>query len=135
MRSAWGVVQIILVTYLVSIVIPNTIIQSYPTTLCSLPLLSKYHPHCVIPDEHITTPDFVTLAGLQSRMEYVMKHTADSSKVAVDIKDSEMALGDLGTLIKQSNIAGKDTLGRDISHFTNEAKSASGNLQRFGTHV
>ncbi|CEL61715.1 hypothetical protein RSOLAG1IB_04465 [Rhizoctonia solani AG-1 IB] len=135
MRSAWKVVQIILMTCLVSTVIPNTIVQSHLTTLCNFPILSKYYPHCVIPDEHITTPDFVTLAGLQSRMEYVMERTAGSSKAAVDIKDSEMALRDLGTLVKQSNIAGKDALGRDISHFINEAKIASGNLQRFGSHV
>jgi hypothetical protein len=126
--------------YLVSIVLPNAIFQSHQTALCNLPILSEYYTHCVIPDEHIATPDlatpdlatpdpatpdlatpdlatpdpatpdlatpdpatpdpatpdFITLAGLQSRMEYVMERTAGSSKVAVDIKDSEMALRDL----------------------------------------
>ncbi|CCO37204.1 hypothetical protein BN14_11358 [Rhizoctonia solani AG-1 IB] len=100
---------------------------------CSTKPISSYA--VMFQNEHITTPDFVTLAGLQSRMEYVMERTAGSSKAAVDIKDSEMALRDLGTLVKQSNIAGKDALGRDISHFINEAKIASGNLQRFGSHV
>ncbi|CAE6382058.1 unnamed protein product [Rhizoctonia solani] len=134
MMSIWKVFQIILMAYLVSVVLPNAIFESYPTALCNLPILSGY-PCCAGQDTHIITPDFVALAGLQSRLQHVMEHTTGSSKVAVDIKDSEMALRDLGTLVRQSTIASKEALGRDIKLFVDEAKLASGSLQRFGSHV
>ncbi|CAE6401848.1 hypothetical protein BN14_03273 [Rhizoctonia solani AG-1 IB] len=83
----------------------------------------------------VINPDFAALADLQSSLERVTEHTAKSSKVAVDIKDSEMALRDLTSLVKLSPIASKDVLTEELIKVTHTAKHTSRSLQKFGTRV
>ncbi|KAH7335157.1 hypothetical protein B0J17DRAFT_668880 [Rhizoctonia solani] len=113
--------------------------ESPTKSLCKIPVLSGYTSHCAreldLPRKPVATPDFITLARLQSRLEQVMKDSASSSKVAVDIKDSEMALRDLGTVVKHSALSKKDILGRDLKSFVNDAKAAGASLQQFGSRV
>ncbi|CAE6399444.1 unnamed protein product [Rhizoctonia solani] len=103
------------------------------------PVLSGYCSHCAseldLPREAAPTPDFITLARLQSRLEQVMKDSASSSKVAVGIKTSEAALQDLGTIVKHSALSKKDILERDIKSFVEDAKITGANLQRFGSRI
>ncbi|KAG8726797.1 hypothetical protein FRC11_014488 [Ceratobasidium sp. 423] len=68
-------------------------------------------------------------------MEHVMRDSASSSLIAIDIKDSEMDLRDLGTLVRHSTLASKDSLGRDLKLFVEGARAAGGSLQRFGSRV
>ncbi|KAF8757535.1 hypothetical protein RHS01_03175 [Rhizoctonia solani] len=85
----------------------------------------RYFPHCTqefrepLAGKPVITPDFITLSRLQSRLEYVMEDSASSSLVAIDIKDSEMALRDL----------------RNLELFVEDARVTSGNLQQFGSRV
>ncbi|CAE6429984.1 unnamed protein product [Rhizoctonia solani] len=129
------VVSIVSILYLVFFA-PR--LESPIGSLCNIPVLSGYS-YCVreldLPRRPIVTPDFIALAGLQSRLEQVMKDSAGSSKVAVDIKDSEMALRDLGTLVQNSALSNKDPLGRDLKLFVGDAKGTSESLQRFGSRV
>ncbi|CAE6413183.1 unnamed protein product [Rhizoctonia solani] len=75
------------------------------------------------------------LAWVQSQLENVMEDSAGTSTVAVDMKDSEMEIRDLGTRVMHSSLASKDALGRGLKLFVHEAKAASGRLQEFGNHV
>ncbi|CAE6447078.1 unnamed protein product [Rhizoctonia solani] len=86
-------------------------------------------------DRPVVTADFITLVHLQSRLGQVMEDTAQSSKAAVDIKDSEMTLRNLHTRITHSALSNKDTLGRNLQSYVEGAKAASDNLQRFGSRV
>ncbi|KAH7335156.1 hypothetical protein B0J17DRAFT_64869 [Rhizoctonia solani] len=103
------------------------------------PVLSGYCSHCAseldLPKEPVATPDFITLAGLQSRLEQVMKDSASSSKVAAGIKTSEIALRDLGTAVKHSALSKKHILERDLKSFVNDAKTTGASLQQFGSRV
>ncbi|CCO37205.1 hypothetical protein BN14_11359 [Rhizoctonia solani AG-1 IB] len=83
----------------------------------------------------IINPDFAALADLQSSLERVTEHTAKSSKIAVDIKDSEMALRDLTSLVKLCPIASKDVLTEELIKVVHTAKHTSGSLQKLGTRV
>ncbi|CAE7211206.1 unnamed protein product [Rhizoctonia solani] len=145
MKSAigpvWRVIKFALVTYLVLVALPYTIFESFPEVVCKLPVLSEYTPYCAQEHGHsssekpIVTPDFVTLVNMQSGLNYVMEDSASGAKVAVDIKDSEMALRDLATLVRYSALSNKDPLESDLKLFVKDAKVASGNLQQFGSRV
>ncbi|QRW17210.1 hypothetical protein RhiXN_05212 [Rhizoctonia solani] len=115
--------------------------ETFPETLCKVPTLSRYFPHCTqefrepLAGKPVITPDFITLSRLQSRLEYVMEDSASSSLVAIDIKDSEMALRDLVTRVKVSSLSSKEILGRNLELFVEDARVTSGNLQQFGSRV
>ncbi|CAE7098010.1 unnamed protein product [Rhizoctonia solani] len=133
----WRVLNFIVC--LVLIALPNTVFKLLPKVACKPSVLSghtSYHAHeHGHSKERVITPDFVTLVELQSRLERVMDDIASSSKAAVDIKDSEMALRDLATLVRYSALSNKDPLESDLKLFVRDAKVASGNLQQFGSHV
>ncbi|CAE6522023.1 unnamed protein product [Rhizoctonia solani] len=159
-RSAAGLVLKfvlqVLVAYLAFIATAGPVPQLLSEAPCKHPALAKHFPHCtreavpivtpegpvivpeepvIIPEEPIVAPDFVTLVRLQSRLGQVMEDTARSSKVAVDIKDSEMSLRDLRTMVTHSSLSNKDILGRSLKRFVTDAKATGGNLQQFGSRV
>ncbi|CAE6413132.1 unnamed protein product [Rhizoctonia solani] len=108
-------------------------------SLCKIPALAGYSSHCARkidpPKEPAVTPDFIALAGLQTRLEQVMKDSASSSKVAIDIKNSEIGLRDLATVVKHSTLSKKDILWRDLRSFVDEAKATGTSLQQLGSRV
>ncbi|KAJ1306929.1 hypothetical protein OPQ81_007912 [Rhizoctonia solani] len=138
-RVALNFVKFIITVYLLFAALPYAILESFPEAPCKLPIVSRYSPHCTRELKHprrpIFNPDFITLARLQSRLEYVMEDSASSSVVSVDIKESEMALRDLGTLVRHSSLDNKVALARDLKLFVEDAKTASSSLQQFGTRV
>ncbi|CAE7210568.1 unnamed protein product [Rhizoctonia solani] len=123
----WRVLKFILIACLVLVALPNTVLKSFPKVACKPSVLAghtSYNAHeRGHSKERVITPDFVTLAELQSRLGHVMEDSASSTKVAVNIKDSEMALRDLATLKS------------DIKAFVGDAKAAGGNLQQFGGRI
>ncbi|CAE6469481.1 hypothetical protein ACGC1H_003569 [Rhizoctonia solani] len=124
-----------LMAYLLLIATTGNVPESLSEVTCKLPALAQHFPHCTPEPISIVAPDFVSLIQLQSRLGQVMDDTAHSSKVAVDIKDSEMSLRDLRTLVTHSALSNKDVLGRDLKRFVQDAKATSENLQKFGSRV
>ncbi|EUC59809.1 hypothetical protein RSOL_323970 [Rhizoctonia solani AG-3 Rhs1AP] len=128
----------ILVAYLL-VWIPNVIPESFSEVPCRLPVLPRYFPHCTHELSHprklAATPDFTGLTQLQSRFEYVMEGCTHSSLVAVDMKDSEMALRDLRTLVRDSSISSRDMLVQDLQRFIEDARVISEGLQQLRHHV
>ncbi|KAG8741403.1 hypothetical protein FRC11_014850, partial [Ceratobasidium sp. 423] len=129
----------VLLVYLL-LVLPNTIPESFSGALCKLPILSGHFPHyCTRGSDPtggpIIHPDFVTLARLQARLEYVMEDSASSPVIVDNIKDSEITLRDLGTLVKLSTLSRKDTLEEELKLFVENARAAGERLQEFGSRV
>ncbi|KAL5633119.1 hypothetical protein ACGC1H_003568 [Rhizoctonia solani] len=128
----------ILVVYLF-VWILNVIPESFSEVPCRLPVLPQYFPHCTHelghPRKLVVTPDFIGLTQLQSRFEYVMEGCTRSSLVAVNMKDSEMALRDLRTLVRGSSISSRDMLGQALQRFIEDARIISENLQQLRHHV
>ncbi|KEP52107.1 hypothetical protein V565_050650 [Rhizoctonia solani 123E] len=113
--------------------------ESFPEVLCQLPVLSGYSPVCAreldYPKKPAINADFITLARLQSRLEYVLEDTASSPAVAENIKDSAMDLRDLIAQVRISSLVRKDILGRELELFVDDAKAAGGSLQELSGHV
>ena len=129
----------VLAAYLVLMALSGTsdlFVSTFMAPVCKLPLISGRISYCT--QDAFTrrfAPDFPKLASLQSRLEDVMDDSASSSIVAVDIKNSEMAVRDLTTLVKLSSLTAKESLVNRLNDFVVDAKIAGRNLQRFGGRV
>ncbi|EUC59812.1 hypothetical protein RSOL_324100 [Rhizoctonia solani AG-3 Rhs1AP] len=135
----YEILKHVLMVYLVVVILRNAISESFPEIPCKHPVSTRYFPHCAhkldSPGGPIINPDFVTLARLQSRLEYVMEDSARNSLVAVNIKCSDIALRDLSMSVELSSLVGKHTLVEEIKHFVDDAQVASAGLQEFSSHV
>ncbi|CAE7210558.1 unnamed protein product [Rhizoctonia solani] len=94
------------------------------------PALQNTNARVGHPRSFAVTPDFIALAQLQSRLEYVIEQSTRSSLVVVDMSDSDMALRDL-----HSSLSSKDILVRDLRRFVEDARTTSESLQQFRQHV
>lgn len=111
------------------------IMSSLMSPVCGLPFASRVIPYCSRGFGARFMPDFPKLASLQSRLEDVMDDSASTSIVAVDMKNSEIAVRDLTTLVKLSSLVAKDALVERLNEFVLDAKTAGRNLQKFGGRV
>ncbi|CCO29264.1 hypothetical protein BN14_03272 [Rhizoctonia solani AG-1 IB] len=89
----------VLATYVVLMALSSTsdfFVRTFMSPVCTLPLISGRIDYCNRDAlSRQFSPDFPKLASLQSRLEDVMDDSASSSIVAIDIKNSEMAVRDL----------------------------------------
>lgn len=129
----------ILALYLILMALSGTsdlLVSTAMAPVCKLPLISSQISYCTRDSfSRRFSPDFPKLASLQSRLEDVMDDSSSSSIVAVDIKNSEMAVRDLTTLVKLSSLVAKDSLVDHLNEFVVDAKTAGRNLQKFGGRV
>ncbi|CUA68880.1 hypothetical protein RSOLAG22IIIB_08127 [Rhizoctonia solani] len=130
----------LLAAYLVLMALSGTsdlFVNTFMSPICKLPLISSRIDYCTRDDTlgGRFSPDFPGLASLQSRLEDVMDDSASSSIIAVDMKNSEMAVRDLTTLVKLSSLVAKDNLVERLNEFVVDAKATGRNLQRFGGRV
>ncbi|CAE7097990.1 unnamed protein product [Rhizoctonia solani] len=93
--------------------------------------LQNTHAQFGHPRGFVATPDFIALAQLQSRLEYVIEESTRSSLVTVDMEDLDMALEDLDTLVMYSSLSNKDILRQDLRSFIEDAKATGDGLQQF----
>ncbi|QRV74213.1 transmembrane protein [Ceratobasidium sp. AG-Ba] len=110
------------------------IMSSLMAPVCKLPLAPRVVPYCSRGYSRFM-PDFPKLASLQTRLEDVMDDSASTSIVAVDMKNSEIAVRDLTTLVKLSSLVAKDALVERLNEFVVDAKVAGRNLHKFGGRV
>ena len=68
------------------------------TPLCSVPLFGSRFPFCELPSEQL--PRYPELIDLQTRFEEIMESSATSANLALDMKQSEVAVRDLNTLVR-----------------------------------
>lgn len=84
-------------SYIVSIVLQGL------APLCSMPLISMM-PVCANLQKsqaYVQEPRYPDLVNLQTRFESVMESTGYGINLALDMKNSEMAVRDLNTLVSQ----------------------------------
>jgi hypothetical protein len=74
----------------------DLLVSTFMAPVCKLPLVSSRISYCAQDSfSRRFSPDFPKLASLQTRLEDVLDDSASSSIVAVDIKNSEIAVRDL----------------------------------------
>lgn len=75
------------------------------------------------------------LVNLQGSFSTVLENSAGGSVMALDIKNSEMAVRDLNALVKASGLTCKENLSSRLDGFVGAAKSTSRSLTRFSSRV
>ncbi|EIW57912.1 uncharacterized protein TRAVEDRAFT_92050, partial [Trametes versicolor FP-101664 SS1] len=113
------------------------------TKICVLPVVSRL-PFCATPIQSSlphTNPvsahaDFPNLVRLQSTaLDELLDHSASGADLAVNLKQAELAVSDLVTLVRASNLTAKDVLADALFGFVGDAKVAGRGLQRLASKV
>ncbi|RPB04507.1 hypothetical protein L873DRAFT_1666644 [Choiromyces venosus 120613-1] len=83
----------------------------------------------------IQQTDFPKLINLQASFEDILENSAGGSSMALDLKNSEVAVRDLSMLVRVSKLVNKDELSEKLDDFVHTAKQTSRGLTRFGSRV
>lgn len=125
------------------IIAQNMITQSIYSSLspiCRIPGASYLElPFCLNgPDMHAGDKppvEFDGLMNVQERFEEVLEKSANGVSLPMEMKRSEASIRDLRTLVRYSQLQGKEELVLEFDGFIETAKSASNELQKFNSHV
>ncbi|PIL36026.1 hypothetical protein GSI_01686 [Ganoderma sinense ZZ0214-1] len=80
--------------------------------------------------------DFPGLMALQSRtLDQLLAHSTAGSQLALNVKHAELAVKDLGIIVKASNLTSKDTLTHALEEFAQDAKDAGRDLQQLSAKL
>ncbi|PWW75053.1 hypothetical protein C7212DRAFT_205809, partial [Tuber magnatum] len=83
----------------------------------------------------IPQTDFPKLINLQASFEDILENSAGGSSMALDLKNSEVAVRDLSMLVRVSKLVNRDELSERLDDFVQTAKQTSRGLTRFGSRV
>lgn len=78
---------------------------------------------------------FPELIEVQTHFSGVLEESVGGSALALDLKNSEVAVRDLNTLVRVSDLLCKDELSARLEDFVSSAKATSRGLTRFGSKV
>ncbi|PIL23152.1 transporter [Ganoderma sinense ZZ0214-1] len=88
------------------------------------------------PVNYMHRVDFPGLMDLQSRtLDQLLAQSTSGSQLALSIKQAELAVKDLGIVVKASNLTSKDVLAQALEEFAQEAKLAGRDLQRLSAKL
>ncbi|KAG0636028.1 hypothetical protein HOY80DRAFT_393310 [Tuber brumale] len=94
---------------------------------------SPYNPNSSF--RHASYADFPTLMNIESSFEKIVDSAAGGSALARVMKQSEMAVSDLSTVVRYSELKCKETLAERLDVFAKDAKTNVRALQGFGSKV
>ncbi|UPK98646.1 hypothetical protein LCI18_009581 [Fusarium solani-melongenae] len=110
--------------------------------LCRIPGLSMFGlPFCpsldtiVTPEAGSSHVEFDQLMDVQSKFEQVLEKSADGVSLPFEMKRSEMAIRDLRTLIRHSDVSRREELVLEFDGYIDTARQSATDLQKFNTHV
>jgi len=80
--------------------------------------------------------DYPSFMEMQSRtFEQLLEEVAGGTSLSLEVKMAEMAVKDLGVLVKVSDLPSKDRLATTLEQFCDDAKMASRSLSKWGSKV
>ncbi|KAG6004932.1 hypothetical protein E4U21_000601 [Claviceps maximensis] len=79
--------------------------------------------------------EFDDLMGVQSKFEQVLEHSAEGVSLPLQMKRSELAVRDLRSLVRNSDIQARHELVLEFDGYIDTARQAASDLQKFNTHV
>ncbi|KAH8987062.1 hypothetical protein EDB86DRAFT_2951582 [Lactarius hatsudake] len=126
-------------TYAISIASGATSTALAP--ICSIPIVSlvcpTFQPYPTSPSNHVPRrADVPRLLDVESKiLESLVDETAEDSELALEIKKAEIATSDLVTLVRVSNLNGRDILVDSLSGFVKDARRVGRGLTRFSSRV
>ncbi|KAF3212472.1 hypothetical protein TWF191_010472 [Orbilia oligospora] len=80
-------------------------------------------------------PDYKRLMELQFSFEKILEDSVGGSRLAYDMKNSEMAVRDLTILVRVSGLACREQLSIHLEEFGDNARIASRSLSKFSSRV
>ncbi|KAG5913443.1 hypothetical protein E4U42_001151 [Claviceps africana] len=79
--------------------------------------------------------EFDDLMGVQSKFEQVLEHSAEGVSLPLEMKRSELAVRDLRSLVRHSDIQARHELVLEFDGYIDTARRAASDLQKFNTHI
>lgn len=79
--------------------------------------------------------EFDGLMDVQERFEEVLEKSANGVSLPMEMKRSEASIRDLRTMVRYSDLQGREELVLEFDGFIDTARYASNDLQKFNTHV
>lgn len=79
--------------------------------------------------------EFDDLMGVQSQFEQVLEKSAEGVSLPLEMKKSETSIRDLRTLVRNSQIQGREELVLEFDEYIDIARMTASDLQKFNTHV
>ncbi|PIL29459.1 hypothetical protein GSI_08401 [Ganoderma sinense ZZ0214-1] len=88
------------------------------------------------PVNHMHRVDFPGLMDLQScTLDQLLAQSTSGSQLALSVKQAELAVKDLGIIVRASNLTSKDVLAQALEEFAQEAKLVGRDLQRLSAKL
>lgn len=103
--------------------------------VCLVPGSSYIVPFCAVATHHDPLADFERAIDVQSGFEDIMNAAKDTLTLPSTIKDSEIAIRDLRTLVRHSHLPSRHQLGLEFDNFVLTANEASMDLSRFNSRI
>ncbi|KAK4648577.1 uncharacterized protein QC761_111440 [Podospora bellae-mahoneyi] len=125
-----------------TIIAKNMVTKSLAVSLsplCRLPGVSYLNvPFCgpnKSEDDKPANVDFDSLVDAQSLLEQVLERTVEGVTLPLDIKRSEASIRDLRTIVRHSNLKGKQELVLEFDGYIDTVRSVVHELSSFNVHV
>ncbi|KAF2246928.1 hypothetical protein BU26DRAFT_521308 [Trematosphaeria pertusa] len=109
--------------------------QTALTPICIIPGSSYVIPYCATTPRDVHQPDFEEVINVQSTFEEVLDASKDSYALPATMKKSEVAIRDLRSLVKYSQLPSRSQLEVEFSTFIETAREASGNLANYNSKI
>lgn len=103
--------------------------------VCLIPGSSHVVPFCATSVGEDPRVDFEGLLNAQSGLEDILEAAKDTSTLPSTIKDSEIAIRDLRTLVRHSRLPSRHQLDLEFENFVLTANEASMDLSRFNSRI
>ena len=79
--------------------------------------------------------EFDDLMDVQGHFEEVLERSAEGVSLPLEMKKSETSIRDLRTLVRNSDLQGRDELVLEFDEYIDLARTTASDLQRFNSHV
>jgi len=109
----------------------NSLTNAILAPVCALPG-SSFLPGC---REDGPRANFEELINVQGHFEDIVDASKDVSTLPSSIKDSELVIRDLRTLVKYSTLPSRRELDNEFDYFILTAREASQDLARYNSHI
>lgn len=103
--------------------------------VCLIPGSSYVVPFCATVHDTDPRVDFEGLLDAQSGLEEILDASKDTSTLPSTIKDSEIAIRDLRTLVRHSRLPSRHQLDLEFENFVLTANEASVDLSRYNSRI
>lgn len=106
--------------------------------MCNIPGITSVLdlPFCTIGHDEKAKPlEFEGVMSVEAAFEQIYEKSATGVSLPIEMKRSEIAVRDLRTMVKFSDLQGKEDLLAQLTEFINAAGKASDDLQAFNIHV